>query len=344
MKLSRFFILLLVFITSAQNLSAEELRLSDISAGVGVGFGSEFTMLGETLLDSPLVGSLEFQVPMLFKKKFKLEPELGLAYASLSTPGENPAFILFRLGLGGYYVIFKERLAFCLGLRIGINYAKQKEGGVSKTDFDVGPALGVEYFLGEQFSIGALLQLKYIYSGEMGDQSHAMHLLGTQAGVYLRFYFAAAAKKGKRPEAESEKTPVKPQPAEKQSGRLQAEASAKASKPAPAVKKPSGPPVLKCPEDTVEVGAPPPDGYDCYCQEKTETGALGAKQGPYKSWYENGQLASEGGYQNGQRHGSWIFYHSNGQKRLEAGYNQGQKAGTWTHWSREGKKTKEVQH
>ena len=199
MKRTMFCALLLALNMSAQNLSAEELHLSDITAGVGVGFGSEFTMLGEMLLDSPLVGSFDLQVPMLFKKTFKLEPELGLAYASLSAPGENPAFFLFRLGLGGYYVIMKERLAFCLGLRTSINFAKQKDGGTSKTDFDVGPALGVEYFLSEQFSIGTLLQLKYTYFGEMGDQSPAKHLLGTQVGVYLRFYFAGAEKKGKPP-------------------------------------------------------------------------------------------------------------------------------------------------
>jgi hypothetical protein len=43
-------------------------------------------------------------------------------------------------------------------------------------------------------------------------------------------------------------------------------------------------------------------------------------EGPFRSWHDNGNLASEGHWQAGQRHGAWHFWHPNGQQRLEGFY------------------------
>ena len=49
--------------------------------------------------------------------------------------------------------------------------------------------------------------------------------------------------------------------------------------------------------------------------EGREQGKLrrGKREGPWFSYYENGQLREKGAFKNGEKEGPWVGYHSNGQ-------------------------------
>lgn len=63
-----------------------------------------------------------------------------------------------------------------------------------------------------------------------------------------------------------------------------------------------------CPPATEQVGARPPDGEVLFCEDED-----GRKQGPYRSWYEGGQLEEEGKYKDGKRVGVWRFFGPDGE-------------------------------
>ena len=63
-----------------------------------------------------------------------------------------------------------------------------------------------------------------------------------------------------------------------------------------------------CPSDTEQVGAEPPDGGVVWCED-----ADGRKRGPYRSWYDSGELEEEGQYQDGKRVGVWRFFDEKGE-------------------------------
>jgi hypothetical protein len=63
-----------------------------------------------------------------------------------------------------------------------------------------------------------------------------------------------------------------------------------------------------CPKDTEQVGAEPPAGGVVWCED-----ADGRKQGPYRSWYDSGELEEEGQFQDGKRVGLWRFFDEKGE-------------------------------
>jgi hypothetical protein len=63
-----------------------------------------------------------------------------------------------------------------------------------------------------------------------------------------------------------------------------------------------------CPRDTEQVGAEPPGGGVVWCEDGD-----GLKQGPYRSWYDSGELEEEGQYQDGKRVGVWRFFDEKGE-------------------------------
>ncbi len=54
-------------------------------------------------------------------------------------------------------------------------------------------------------------------------------------------------------------------------------------------------------------------------------------EGPYREWFDNGQLWKEGAYKNGEMEGLWAFYSFNTGKKYEYGYfEKGKRKGDWT--------------
>lgn len=57
--------------------------------------------------------------------------------------------------------------------------------------------------------------------------------------------------------------------------------------------------------------------------------AEGRRQGPWKEYYETGELRSEGKYKNGGREGDWLFYYPNGKEEQRGTYHKGKPEGNW---------------
>jgi len=55
----------------------------------------------------------------------------------------------------------------------------------------------------------------------------------------------------------------------------------------------------------------------------------GKKEGPWVGYYENGKLYSKGAFKNGEQEGPWVLYYKNGQLLNKGAYKNGKKEGPW---------------
>ena len=62
----------------------------------------------------------------------------------------------------------------------------------------------------------------------------------------------------------------------------------------------------------------------------------GNKEGPWVSYWDNGQLQAKGSFKNGKQEGPWVSYLYNGQCLEEGDYKNGKKEGTWLELLAEG--------
>jgi antitoxin component YwqK of YwqJK toxin-antitoxin module len=72
---------------------------------------------------------------------------------------------------------------------------------------------------------------------------------------------------------------------------------------------------------------------DRQCAEFYEDGK---KEGEYKSWYDNGQLYTQGLYKDGKKEGEHKIWHDNGQLYTQGLYKDGKKEGEHKIWYRDG--------
>tara|TARA_Y100000310_G_scaffold249794_1_gene255930 strand:- start:15 stop:1244 length:1230 start_codon:yes stop_codon:yes gene_type:complete len=68
----------------------------------------------------------------------------------------------------------------------------------------------------------------------------------------------------------------------------------------------------------------------------------GKRDGPYTSWYENGQKKEEGTYKSDDKDGPWTFWYENGQKKEESAYKNGLIQGLGLHFTESGEIKYEV--
>jgi antitoxin component YwqK of YwqJK toxin-antitoxin module len=61
------------------------------------------------------------------------------------------------------------------------------------------------------------------------------------------------------------------------------------------------------------------------------------RHGPFREFYANGQVASEGAYEDGLETGLWRDYHENGQVAAEGYFVDGAEDGVWQFWNAKGK-------
>jgi hypothetical protein len=152
-------------------------------------------------------------VPIHFGQRFKLEPWLGVfrfkekAESSGTTSDESTT--QWRLGTGLYFRFpTSESFIPYFGPRVGLLFTSFSEedtftGGsnkfeLSETDFQIGVALGGEYFFSRHFSLGGEVQLNYTSIGEptikqdgseITDGSLSRNLISNAASILARFYF-----------------------------------------------------------------------------------------------------------------------------------------------------------
>ena len=70
--------------------------------------------------------------------------------------------------------------------------------------------------------------------------------------------------------------------------------------------------------------------------QKPDPDGNGVRYGHWRTWFDTGQLESEGDYHAGQRHGDWTFWHANGAKYQQGRYGRGQRVGEWSEWREDG--------
>jgi hypothetical protein len=83
-----------------------------------------------------------------------------------------------------------------------------------------------------------------------------------------------------------------------------------------------------CPPGTERAGAEPPEGFEVAC-ERPDLPAERRREGPARTYYEDGRLAEEAGYRDGRRHGPFTEWHRNGRVARSGAWEDGLRAGTW---------------
>lgn len=73
-----------------------------------------------------------------------------------------------------------------------------------------------------------------------------------------------------------------------------------------------------------------------YARYLSEDGSRWIRHGLFRSYWENGNLRSEGNYTHGSETGVWSDYHENGQLAARGHYVDGKQQGTWCFWDSEG--------
>ncbi len=85
---------------------------------------------------------------------------------------------------------------------------------------------------------------------------------------------------------------------------------------------------LACPEGTHAEGAAPPVGLELRCLD-----AEGRAEGPWRTWYDNGQLMSERSMKQDIEHGIQRSWWPNGQLMMEGVSYQGARVQGFRFWS-----------
>ena len=85
---------------------------------------------------------------------------------------------------------------------------------------------------------------------------------------------------------------------------------------------------LACPAGAERKGDPPPEGFEQWCEGKDPHGR-GRREGPARSWYDDGALWKEQSFREGVPDGSFRELHRNGKLAREGTYAMGEKVGTW---------------
>jgi hypothetical protein len=93
---------------------------------------------------------------------------------------------------------------------------------------------------------------------------------------------------------------------------------------------------FSCPAGTELQGALPPDGFEAWCERPTEPPER-RREGPWRSYYDDGALAKAGGYRAGKLDGPFTAWHRNGKPAERGSYVEGERDGGWTIWFESGR-------
>jgi hypothetical protein len=99
----------------------------------------------------------------------------------------------------------------------------------------------------------------------------------------------------------------------------------------------AAPAQLACPPGTERQGAVPPDGLEEWCEAKDPAGGPPRREGPSRTYYDDGAIWTEATWRAGQRHGRYVEYHRNGVKAREGTFTESRRSGRWTTWRESGR-------
>ncbi len=73
-----------------------------------------------------------------------------------------------------------------------------------------------------------------------------------------------------------------------------------------------------------------------YSRKMSSDGSKWIRDGHFVEYYKNGNIASEGIYQDGLEHGYWKDFHENGSLASEGYYKNGKETGVWRFYDENG--------
>ncbi|SMF56599.1 hypothetical protein SAMN02745866_03632 [Alteromonadaceae bacterium Bs31] len=126
-------------------------------------------------------------VPYDVSESFRIEP--SFRYYSVDN-SDSYDYENYELGLGLFHR--KEtipNMSFLLGARVGYINSTQGYGDSSEISYDgyfLAPALGLEYFVGDKFSVGGEISLRY---ESIDSESYDSTSTYTDSAFIARFYF-----------------------------------------------------------------------------------------------------------------------------------------------------------
>lgn len=74
-----------------------------------------------------------------------------------------------------------------------------------------------------------------------------------------------------------------------------------------------------------------------YSRKMSSDGTMWIREGLFEEYYQNGNLASEGLYNDGLEDGYWKDYYENGNIAAEGYYSKGKEIGKWRYYDEQGK-------
>jgi hypothetical protein len=95
-----------------------------------------------------------------------------------------------------------------------------------------------------------------------------------------------------------------------------------------------------CPPGTERMGAAPPQGFEVWCERPDQPSAR-RREGPARTWYDDGGLAKANAFKAGLPHGPYAEWHRNGRPARTGAYVDGERDGVFTVWSEAGVKEEE---
>ncbi|MHC1702884.1 MAG: hypothetical protein AB9846_03145 [Tenuifilaceae bacterium] len=130
---------------------------------------------------------------------FRIEPEIGFKYGKDKESENKVRFT--NIGFGMYAMAQKNKLNFYYGIKLELGVMKVIEKEFTdeytyKTNRTMlGPVVGVEYYLGENFTFGGEFGFKYVKTKSTidptptGFEDDENTYYTTDSGLFIRFYF-----------------------------------------------------------------------------------------------------------------------------------------------------------
>ncbi len=157
--------------------------------GLGVGIGT-----GTAGADFDGLGAIAVYVP-IHASSIRIEPEVGLLRVSSSDDDFEQSTTILQLGSGFFANLSDDDdTAIYIGGRLGIQRFSasasfgDEEEEESVSNFFIGPAVGGEHFLGDNFSLGGEARLIYLSFDEEANSGLFDSALYTNAVFFVRWY------------------------------------------------------------------------------------------------------------------------------------------------------------
>ena len=136
---------------------------------VKFGMGVELTTSINALFSDNLGTAHSIYLPILINNQFKLEPFIGFWRNNYENGDYESSNTYMSLGGGAFFTMPHNQYNAYIGGRAALTFNNETEKDYPYTDtdkrnrkfFEIGPAVGGEYFLGEHFSLGGEVWVKF---------------------------------------------------------------------------------------------------------------------------------------------------------------------------------------